>query len=128
MQPSPVLAILGLLLTILSAAMLIPASFDLVTGHQDWHGFAFSALITGFVGVCLWLANKSHKRVDLGVRDAFLLTNGAWFFIGIFGALPFLFSSLDLGLADALFESVSGITTTGSTVLSDIEQATPLPH
>ncbi len=123
MQPSPVLAILGLLLTILSAAMLIPASFDLVTGHQDWHGFAFSALITGFVGVCLWLANKSHKRVDLGVRDAFLLTNGAWFFIGIFGALPFLFSSLDLGLADALFESVSGITTTGSTVLSNIEQA-----
>ncbi|MEK9798245.1 MAG: TrkH family potassium uptake protein, partial [Alphaproteobacteria bacterium] len=72
-----------------------------------------------------WLATNRREALDLGLRQAFLLTNGAWFLIGIFGALPFLFSELNLSLTDSVFESVSGITTTGSTILPFIEIASP---
>ena len=122
---SPVLNILGLLTTILAAAMLIPMCFDLYFGSPDWQVFALSSLLTAFVGVSVWLATSQRDGFDLGLRQAFLLTNGSWISIGIFGALPFMFSELDLSLTDAMFESVSGITTTGSTVLQQIEMASP---
>ena len=123
MQLSPVLNILGLLATILAAAMLIPMGVDLYAGSDDWQVFALSALLTGFVGVSVWLATNQRDALDLGLRQAFLLTNGSWVMIGIFGALPFMFSELDLSFTDSVFESVSGITTTGSTILVEIEQA-----
>ena len=123
MQLSPVLNILGLLATILAAAMLIPMGVDLYAGSDDWQVFALSALLTGFVGVSVWLATNQREALDLGLRQAFLLTNGSWVMIGIFGALPFMFSELDLSFTDSVFESVSGITTTGSTILVEIEQA-----
>ena len=122
---SPVLNILGLLTTILGAAMLIPMCVDLYFGSSDWQVFALSALLTAFVGVSVWLATSQRDAFDLGLRQAFLLTNGSWISIGIFGALPFIFSELQLSVTDAVFESVSGITTTGSTVLQDIEMASP---
>ncbi len=125
MQFSPVLNILGLLATILAAAMLIPMCVDLYFGSNDWQVFALSALLTGFVGVSVWLATSRPEELDLGLRQAFLLTNGSWVTIGIFGALPFMFSELDLSVTDSIFESVSGITTTGSTVLVEIEKASP---
>jgi trk system potassium uptake protein TrkH len=81
--------------------------------------------LTAFFGVSVWLATNRREALDLGLRQAFLLTNGAWFLIGIFGALPFLFSELNLSLTDSVFESVSGITTTGSTILPYIEIASP---
>jgi trk system potassium uptake protein TrkH len=125
MQLSPVLNILGLLATILAAAMLIPMGVDLYAGSGDWQVFALSALLTAFVGVSVWLATNQRDALDLGLRQAFLLTNGSWVMIGIFGALPFMFSELDLSFTDSVFESVSGITTTGSTILVEIEQASP---
>ena len=125
MQFSPVLNILGLLATILAAAMLIPMCTDLYYGSSDWQVFALSALLTGFVGVSVWLATNRSEELDLGLRQAFLLTNGSWVTIGIFGALPFMFSELDLSVTDSIFESVSGITTTGSTVIVEIEKASP---
>ena len=125
MTLSPVLNILGLLTTILGAAMLIPMCFDLYFGSPDWQVFALSSLLTAFVGVSVWLATSQREGFDLGLRQAFLLTNGSWISIGLFGALPFIFSELQLSLTDAVFESVSGITTTGSTVLRQIELASP---
>ena len=122
---SPVLNILGLLTTILGAAMLIPMCVDLYFGSSDWQVFALSALLTAFVGVSVWLATSQREGIDLGLRQAFLLTNGSWISIGIFGSLPFMFCDLQLSLTDAMFESVSGITTTGSTVLQNIEMASP---
>ena len=123
MHAAPVLKILGLLLSILAVAMLIPMSFDLFSGNLDWSAFAAASLFTGFIGISLWLANRKINNNDLGLKEAFLLTNGAWAQIGLFGALPFYFSSLELSVVDSVFESTSGITTTGSTILSDIEQA-----
>jgi len=125
MQLSPVLNILGLLTTVLAASMLIPMCVDLYSGSGEWQIFALSALLTAFFGVSVWLATNRRETLDLGLRQAFLLTNGAWFLIGIFGALPFLFSELNLSLTDSVFESVSGITTTGSTILPYIEIASP---
>ena len=123
MHAAPVLKILGLLLTILAVAMLIPMSFDLFSSNADWQAFAAASLFTGFIGICLWLANRKINDSELGLKEAFLLTNGAWVLIGLFGALPFYFSSLQLSVVDSVFESTSGITTTGSTILSHIEQA-----
>ena len=125
MQLSPVLNILGLLATILAAAMLIPMCVDLYLGSSDWPIFALSALLTGFVGVSVWLATSRREALDLGLQQAFLLTNGSWVMIGVFGALPFMFSELNLSVTDSVFESISGITTTGSTVLVEIEKASP---
>jgi trk system potassium uptake protein TrkH len=123
MRLAPVLNILGLLTTILAAAMLIPMAIDLYYGSSDWQVFAVSALLTAFVGVAVWLATAQREPFDLGLRQAFLLTNGAWMLIGAFGALPFMFCELALSPTDAVFESVSGITTTGSTVVQWIEGA-----
>ena len=103
MQLSPVLNILGLLATILAAAMLIPMGVDLYAGSDDWQVFALSALLTGFVGVSVWLATNQRDTLGLGLRQAFLLTNGSWVMIGIFGALPFMFSELDLSFTDSVF-------------------------
>ena len=125
MQLSPVLNILGLLTGMLGVAMLIPMCFDLYFGSGDWQVFAVSALLTAFVGVAVWLATSQRDPFDLGLRQAFLLTNGSWVLIGVFGSLPFMFSELNLSFTDAIFESVSGITTTGSTVLEDVEAASP---
>ena len=66
---------------------------------------------------------RAYDSADLGLKEAFLLTNGAWVFIALFGALPLYFSSLSLSVTDAFFESMSGITTTGSTILTSIEAA-----
>lgn len=123
MRLAPVLNILGLLTTLLAAAMLIPMLVDLYYGSSDWQVFAMSALLTAFVGVAVWLATSQHEAFDLGLRQAFLLTNGSWILIGVFGSLPFMFCELALSPTDAIFESVSGITTTGSTVLERIEDA-----
>ncbi|MDA7599855.1 TrkH family potassium uptake protein [Alphaproteobacteria bacterium] len=123
MQLSPVLNILGLLTGMLGVTMLIPMCFDLYYGSGDWQVFAVSALLTAFVGVAVWLATSQREPFDLGLRQAFLLTNGSWILIGVFGSLPFMFCELNLSPTDAIFESVSGITTTGSTVLENVEAA-----
>ena len=123
MRFTPVLNILGILLAILSVTMVLPLTVDIATGSDNWQAFAISALVTGFVGIGLFLAHNGQAAFELGVRQAFLLTNGAWILIGLFGALPFFLSDLDLSVSDALFESISGITTTGSTILPAIEKA-----
>ena len=87
--------------------------------------FALSALLTAFFDVSVWLATNRRDALDLGLKQAFLLTNGVWLLIGIFGALPFLFSELNLSLTDSVFESVSGITTTGSTILPSLKSLHP---
>ena len=72
---TPVLKILGLLLSI-PISMLIPMSFDLVSGNADWNAFAAASLFTGFIGICYgWPTDNDN---DLGLKEAFLLTNGAW--------------------------------------------------
>ncbi|HSM42146.1 MAG TPA: potassium transporter TrkH, partial [Afifellaceae bacterium] len=102
--------VIGLLLIGLGAAMLVPAAVDPADAVQ----FILSATITLFFGATLYLANRSPEyRID--ARQAYLLTSGAWTVMPLFAALPFVLSGI--GLTDAIFESVSGVTTTGSTIL-----------
>ncbi len=112
--------IIGLLLCIEATALLIPMFFDVYYKNQDWLQFLYSSLITFFIGIILYFSFRK-KNIKLGIRQAFLLTISSWFVIALFGALPFIYSSSDLSYTDAFFESVSGITTTGSTVINNLE-------
>jgi len=115
-----ILNIIGLLLCIQSIAMLIPMVFDLYYKNDDWVQFFYSSLITFFIGIILNISFRK-KNIKLGIREAFVLTISSWVIISIFGSLPFIYSSSNLTYTDAFFESVSGITTTGSTVISNLE-------
>ncbi len=115
-----ILNIIGLLLCIQSIAMLIPMVFDLYYKNDDWVQFFYSSLITFFIGIILNISFRK-KNIKLGIREAFVLTISSWIIISIFGSLPFIYSSSNLTYTDAFFESVSGITTTGSTVISNLE-------
>lgn len=108
----------------LSVAMLIPAATDLYYGNKDWRVFAFSALFMGGLAMAVALATQGRPP-QATTRFGFLLVNLLWLTLAIAGAVPFMASSLNLGFADAFFESVSGITTTGSTVINGLDSAPP---
>jgi trk system potassium uptake protein TrkH len=118
----PVLFVVGVLLMALGVAMLIPAAVDIASEDVDWRVFAVSSMATIFVGGSLVLSMRGTNDRRLGLREAFLLTVMSWTLVSACGAIPFLFSNLDLGSADAIFEAVSGITTTGSTVLTGLDR------
>ena len=108
----------------LSVAMLIPAAVDLYAGHDDWQVFTFSALFTGGLATAVALATQGRPP-PVTTRFGFLLVNLLWVTMALAGAVPFLASSFDLSASDAFFESVSGITTTGATVISGLDNAPP---
>ena len=120
----PILFVVGILLTTLAVFMFIPALADAVVGNPDWRVFLAGAFFTLFVGVALVLTNRTGP-VRLSVRQTFLLTTMAWVVMAAFAALPFAFAELELGYADAFFESMSGLTTTGSTVIVGLDSAPP---
>ena len=112
---------LGTLQIILGVFMLIPIIIQLIYNELD-SGFVSASIITIIFGVLFFLTNLDHnKNIDL--PQAFILTALSWISIAIFGSLPFIFSDLSLNFTDAFFESMSGITTTGSTILTDIDNA-----
>ncbi len=123
MNVRPILFILGFLYFGLATAMLVPAIVDLAASNVDWVSFVASALFTGTVGLLLALSSYNELRDGLTIRQAFLLTTLAWVTLPAFGALPFL--HLGISYADAVFEAVSGVTTTGSTVLSNLDHQPP---
>jgi trk system potassium uptake protein TrkH len=119
----PVLFVVGVLMSALGVAMLLPAAIDVASEDVDWRVFAVSSMVTIFVGGSLVLSMRgANDERRLGLREAFLLTVMSWTLVALFAAIPFLFSNLGLGPADAVFEAVSGITTTGSTVLSGLDR------
>lgn len=104
--------------------MLLPVAADRVVGNPDWRAFLISAAVTGFVGGCLVLANRGTVTM-LTRQQGFALTTSSWLLICAFGALPFMLSDYRLDYADAFFETMSGLTTTGSTVLTGLDKAPP---
>jgi trk system potassium uptake protein TrkH len=120
----PIFFVIGLLLVILSAGMGVPALADIVTGHANWQVFAGAAGACLFIGVTLILTMRT-EAARMGVRQAFLLTTMSWLVIALFGALPFALADLELSYTDAVFEAMSGITTTGATVIVGLDRAPP---
>lgn len=123
-DPRPVLFILGLFVVALGVAMLLPMLADAATGHPDWRIFALGAGVTVFVGGALILMNRGGA-VTLDVRQGFLLTTSSWVVICVFAALPFTFGELNLSFTDAFFEAMSGLTTTGSTIMVGLDAMPP---
>ena len=120
----PILLILGILLSTLAVMMLIPVFADLVVNHPDWEVFAVASGVTLFIGVSLSLTSRAGGA-SLTVRQAFILTTLSWVVLTAFASLPFAFSQLNLSFTDAFFEAMSGITTTGSTIIIDLDIAPP---
>ena len=119
-----VLFVDGLLLIVLSAAMSLPMAVDFAAGSQDWRAFAISAGATLYIGGMLILSCRDQKaRADR--QTGYLLTTSAWLVIGFFAALPLFWSTLDLSYTDAFFETMSGLTTTGSTVIVGLDRLPP---
>ena len=112
---------LGILLIILGVAMIVPVAFQLIYNEFD-HTFIISAIITITFGILFFLSNIDHLK-SINTQQAFLLTALSWMSIAIFGSLPFFFSNLNLSITDSFFESMSGITTTGATILNDIQNS-----
>jgi len=112
---------LGILLITLGFFMITPVIVQLI--YDELNGtFIYSSVVTIFIGTLFLLSNLDQDR-KLNLQQAFLLTSLSWIGIAIFGSLPFIFSSLELTFSDAFFESMSGITTTGSTIIGDLNNA-----
>tara|TARA_Y100001970_G_scaffold162714_1_gene198909 strand:- start:25341 stop:26786 length:1446 start_codon:yes stop_codon:yes gene_type:complete len=111
--------IIGILLIILGIFMIIPYGLQLFYDENS-NSFLSSSIITIFIGVLTVLASiKKEKQLNL--QQAFLFSTLAWLAIASFGSIPFMLSNLKLSFSDAFFESMSGITTTGSTVIDDLD-------
>lgn len=99
--------------------MFLPIIIQLIYSEID-SSFFGASIITIVFGTLFFLSNLDHDK-KLNLQQAFLLTALSWLSIAIFGSLPFIFSNLNLSFTDSFFESMSGITTTGSTILSNLE-------
>lgn len=117
----PVAYVIGRLLVVLAILMVAPAIIDWRAGDPNGVAFAQSAIITGFVGAALSLATANGLSQSLDVRQAYLLTIAIWTLAPAFSALPFWLGAPHLRPVYAYFEAVSGITTTGSTVIIGLE-------
>lgn len=110
---------LGVVLVTEAACMLLSMLVSLIYGQYDLQAFAISILITLSFGFGLYRIKPTHQ--NFYSRDGFALVAVSWFFVSLFGALPFILSGAIPSVIDAFFETVSGFTTTGSTILKEIE-------
>ena len=120
----PIILVTGILVTTLGVAMILPAVVDLAAGNPDWRVFLASSMLTSLVGFSLFMAARGTPR-GLSTRQALLMTVVSWVALVSFGALPFMWSGIVDGYTDAFFESMSGLTTTGATVIVDLDVAPP---
>ena len=113
--------LIGILLIVLGLAMLAPYSMQ-VLYKENSHSFISSSIVTIFIGILCILANL-EKDFRLNLRQTFLFSTLAWVTVAIFGSLPFVLSNQAFSFSDAFFESMSGITTTGATIISDLDNS-----
>ena len=112
---------LGLLQIILGLSMIIPILIQILYNETD-SGFIGSGIISIIFGMLFYLSNLDHDK-KINIQQAFVLTALSWLSIAIFGSLPFIFSDINLSVTDAFFESMSGITTTGSTIINNLDDS-----
>jgi trk system potassium uptake protein len=113
--------LIGILLIVLGASMLAPY-FIQVMYKENSHSFVSSSFVTMFIGILFILANL-EEEFKLNLRQTFLFSTLAWLMVAIFGSLPFLLSANEFTISEAFFESMSGITTTGATIISDLDNS-----
>jgi trk system potassium uptake protein TrkH len=117
----PVAYVNGLLLVALGLTMLGPLLADLLAGNGHWLVFAQSAIITVLVGGLVAMSSANGVSEALSIRQTFVLTTSVWVFLPLFGSLPLMLGATEAPVVDAVFEAMSGFTTTGSTVLVGLD-------
>ncbi|MFK7902649.1 MAG: TrkH family potassium uptake protein [Nitratireductor sp.] len=120
----PILLINGLLLTTLGVAMFLPAIVDLMADNDDWQVFSAASLVTILIGFGFYSGARGTAN-DMSTRQAFVMVSAAWLLLALFGAIPYMLSNVVDSFTDAMFESMSGITTTGATVITNLNDAPP---
>lgn len=123
-DPTPIVLVVGVLLTMLGGAMLVPTFVDFVAGNSNWQVFGATAITTSGIGLLMFLATRGSSR-GLSARQAFIMTVTVWIVLSTFGALPFYWSQAVPTFTDAFFESISGLTTTGATVITELDTLPP---
>ncbi|QGP51976.1 Trk system potassium uptake protein TrkH [Piscirickettsia salmonis] len=124
-QEKAILKIIGILLMLFSFSMLPPVYVSWLYQDYDATPFLISFCLAFFSGFLVWLPARDYK-VDLKARDGFIIVFLFWLVLGVYSALPFMLSyHPHMVLSEAVFEAVSGFTTTGGTVLSHIENLPP---
>lgn len=117
----PIGYVIGLLVATLGLTMIPPFLVDLAEGLGHWPVFLQSGLITFLIGAMVAVACRDTRAAGLSIQQAFLLTTLVWVVLPLFGALPFMIGAPQARLVDAYFEAMSGITTTGTTVLAGLD-------
>ena len=112
--------ILGILVLLVGGAMFLPALIDIVYGGNTWETFVLSAIISIFIGGLMVLANRESGE-KLHKKDVFILLPLSWFLLPLIACIPVYTAGLNLSFTDAYFETVSGVTTTGATVLTRLD-------
>lgn len=120
----PIFLIIGLLLATLGGAMILPGIIDLISNNDDWEVFAFTGILTFLIGFGLYSGARGIPQV-MTTRQAFVMTTLSWLALAVFGAIPYYLSGAVPTFTDAFFESMSGLTTTGSTVITNLESQPP---
>ena len=126
MNQKTIFNILGAQISIIGATLLIPALIALSYSEYDLKGFLLSALISFCIGIPLWYFTRHSKT--LSNKDGFLVVTAAWIVTAVIGALPFYFSGAIPNITDAFFESMSGVTTTGATIIGNPITLPNLPN
>lgn len=117
----PVGYVTGLLVMAMGLAMLAPLAVDLAEGNGHWPAFAESSVLAILAGGLVALSCQNGTGAGLSLQQTFLLTSGVWLVLPLFGALPLLLGATEARFVDAFFEAMSGLTTTGSTVLTGLD-------
>lgn len=120
MRAVVVIHYLGMLIALLGGLMLIPFGVSLVYGEHDWLALLTSALITALAGLSMWFWTRKQPG-PMQRRESFLVVALAWALASAFGALPYMLAGTFTSYVDAYFEAMSGFTTTGASVMTDIE-------
>ncbi len=119
-----ILKLVGILLCLEAIFMLFPLIISIIYGESDLIAFIASSLITALTGSTLFYVFRQSGN-EIGRRDSYLLVTSIWFFFTVFGMLPFCFMPNPMSITDAFFESASGFTTTGSSIIHDLNTC---PH
>lgn len=117
----PVGYVIGLLSAVFGMTMAVPLVVDYAAGDGHWRAFLQSAFLTSATGGLIALACANGVRDRISLQQTFLLATGVWVALPLFGALPFLFGATAARPVDAVFEAMSGLTTTGATVFTGLE-------
>ncbi len=113
--------IIGILLLINGLLMLTAVPFGIYHGEGSWKGILVASLVNSVIGFILYYNTKDNENKELKRRDGYLIVILSWIAMSLFGMLPYIFTDQISNVPDAFFETVSGYTTTGASILNDIE-------